>query len=96
MRWTTKKEQEKALAHYNNKMSWAGKFGTLEEQRNLRLEYTKVWNNYKATQRLKKIIFIAIILFLSWVGYNLTHNKFGVEEVESCGVTNSCTFKNQY
>lgn len=95
MKWTTRKDYEEALAKYNNEMYYTGKFGTLEQQRVLYNEYNLVWEDYKLTQGLKKVIFVVVLALISFIGYKFYTNSFGVEEVTSCAVTNSCTYKNQ-
>lgn len=96
MKWTTREEYEEALREYNNKMYHVGKIGTLQEQRVLYNTYNEVWENYKLTQGLKKFIAVsvtALILVIGALTYYL-YNKDRVQEVISCGVTNSCTYKN--
>ena len=95
MKWTTRKDYEEALKKYNNEMYYVGKFGTLEQQRVLYNEYNLVWEDYKLTQGLKKVIFVVVLALVSFIGYKFYTNSFGVEEVTSCAVTNSCTYKNQ-
>ena len=95
MKWTTRKDYEEALKKYNNEMYYVGKFGTLEQQRVLYNEYNLVWEDYKLTQGLKKIIFVIVLALISFIGYRFYTNSFGVEEVTSCAVTNSCTYNNQ-
>lgn len=95
MKWTTRKDYEEALKKYNNEMYYTGKFGTLEQQRVLYNEYNLVWEDYKLTQGLKKIIFVVVLALISFIGYKFYTNSFGVEEVTSCAVTNSCTYNNQ-
>ena len=95
MKWTTRKDYEEALKKYNNEMYYVGKFGTLEQQRVLYNEYNLVWEDYKLTQGLKKVIFVVVLALISFIGYKFYTNSFGVEEVTSCAVTNSCTYNNQ-
>lgn len=95
MKWTTRKDYEEALKKYNNEMYYVGKFGTLEQQRVLYNEYNLVWEDYKLTKGLKKVIFVVVLALISFIGYKFYTNSFGVEEVTSCAVTNSCTYKNQ-
>ena len=95
MKWTTRKDYEEALAKYNNEMYYTGKFGTLEQQRVLYNEYNLVWEDYKLTQGLKKVIAVIVVLLLVVFGYAFYKNINGVEEVNSCAMTNSCTYNNQ-
>lgn len=95
MKWTTRKDYEEALRKYNNEMYYIGKFGTLEQQRVLYNEYNLVWEDYKLTKGLKKVIFVVVLALISFIGYKFYTNSFGVEEVTSCAITNSCTYKNQ-
>lgn len=96
MKWTTRKDHEIALSNYKNKMSYVGKFGSLEEQRVLYNEYMEVWENYKLTKGLKKIIFIMLVVILSFIGYSMYNHINGIEEVNSCSINNTCNYKNQY
>ena len=96
MKWTSRKDHEMALARYKNAMSYTGKFGTLEEQRVLYNEYNEVWENYKLTKGLKKIIFILLVVVSSFVGHKIYNHINGVEEVNSCSINNTCNYKNQY
>ena len=42
MKWTTKEEYQQAMNEYNNKMYYAGRFGTLEEIEKIRNILRKV------------------------------------------------------
>lgn len=95
MRWVTKEEYQRASNEYNNKMYYTGKFGTLEEQEILYREYMEAWENYKLTNACKKMLVIVVLALLSFIGYKFYTNTNGVEEVQSCSVTNTCNYKNQ-
>ena len=95
MKWITKGEYQDALNKFNNAMYYTGKFGTLKEQEILYREYMEAWNNYKMTNAIKKIVFVIVLALISFIGYKFYTNSFGVEEVTSCAITNSCTYKNQ-
>lgn len=97
MKWTTREEYEEALQEFNNKMCHAKRIGTFEERRVIYNTYNEVWENYKLTQGLKKFITTSIIVLVLGIGaltYYL-YNKDRVQEVISCSITNSCTYKNQ-
>lgn len=96
MKWTTKEEYQNALNKFNNEMYIAGKVGTFEEIHAIYEEYKEVLDNYKLTNICKKMIFIIILSIVAFISYKYYTGTNGVEEVNSCGITNSCTYKNQY
>ena len=95
MKWVTKEEYKFALHKFNNETFYVGRFGTLEEQRAIYEEYMEVLRNYKLTKACKKLLFVAILAILSFIGYKFFTNTNGVEEVQSCSISNTCNYKNQ-
>lgn len=95
MKWVTKEEYKNALNKFNNDIYIAGKVGTLKDTHPIYEEYKEVLDNYKLTNACKKIIFIVVLVIISFIGYKYYTGTNGVEEVNSCSVNNSCTYKNQ-
>ena len=96
MKWVTKEEYQQALNKFNNEMYIAGKVGTYEDTHRIYLEYKKVLDNYEITNACKKMLFILVVAAIAFLGYKFYTNTNGVEEVNSCSVSNSCNYKNQY
>lgn len=96
MKWVTKEEYQKALNKFNNEMYIAGKVGTYEDTHRIYEEYKEVLDSYEITNTCKKFIFILVIVTIAFIGYKFYTNTNSVEEVNSCSVTNSCNYKNQY
>ena len=95
MKWITKEGYQNALNKFNNKMYIAGKTGTLKDTHPIYEEYKEVLDNYKMTNTCKKFILILAVAAIAFIGYKFYTNTFGVEEVNSCSINNSCTYKNQ-
>lgn len=95
MRWVTKEEYQNALNKFNNDMYIALKVGTLEDTNRIYEEYKEVLDSYEMTNACKKMLVILVVALIGFIGYKYYTGTNGVEEVNSCSVTNSCDYKNQ-